>query len=242
MHAKYSPSSLHRIFECPQSYHDSLEFEDKSSRAAQEGTAAHALFELMWKDGPNDKIIGEKIEGIKVNKDMFHYIHDFYKYIDEYRQTPGNFIWVEKRVHIKKFPDIWGTADVIIYTPSTYKLRVIDLKYGKGVKVAARDNLQLSAYAMGAIDFLAPNHIGITYTTIYQPRMDNIDSWCYFDTDIPQLEKLFTEKLTDINDHPFYTPGTDACMFCPAKKYCVPRQQFDKDKVLEGFTIKEQQL
>ena len=69
---------------------------------------------------------------------------------------------------------IWDWRCVIIGDDT---LHVIDLKYGKGVKVDAVGNTQARLYAAGALDTF-----GLLYgfdkirVHIYQPRIDNIST------------------------------------------------------------------
>ncbi len=73
-------------------------------------------------------------------------------------------------------PDGFGTADVVILSKHT--IRVIDLKFGKGVPVSAIDNTQLRLYALGAYSKFKeeyPDIKEVSYT-IHQPRLDSIST------------------------------------------------------------------
>ena len=57
-------------------------------------------------------------------------------------------------------------------------LHIVDLKYGKGVKVYAQDNSQAQLYAVGVVnDFGYAFDFDQVQITIVQPRLDHIDEW-----------------------------------------------------------------
>ena len=64
---------------------------------------------------------------------------------------------------------MYGTADFIGYFRRRQELHVVDLKYGKGVFVNARDNPQLRYYALGAALRLA-EPVATIVSTVVQPR------------------------------------------------------------------------
>lgn len=71
-----------------------------------------------------------------------------------------------------------GTADAVI--PSVDELIIVDLKYGRGVKVDAKDNEQLQLYALAALeafDFAGP--FQRVRLVIVQPRLGHLDEWVY---------------------------------------------------------------
>ena len=84
---------------------------------------------------------------------------------------------LEDRIDLTTYiPEGFGSNDVVIISGST--LRVIDLKFGKGVRVSAEDNPQLKLYAIGALE----KH-GILYDieevslTIHQPRLNSVSNF-----------------------------------------------------------------
>ena len=62
---------------------------------------------------------------------------------------------------------MFGTADFVGYFRRRQELHVVDLKYGKGVFVNARDNPQLRYYALGAA-LVSP--VATIVSTVVQPR------------------------------------------------------------------------
>ena len=137
----------------------------------------------------------------------------------------------EQRVDFSDWvPDGFGTADVIVLSP--HKVRVIDLKFGKGVPVSAKDNSQLRLYALGAYSKFQEEfpHIKEVEYTIHQPRLDSISS------DSTSLEKLldwakyFVKKKAQtawVGTGDFI-PG-EHCQFCRAKATCRARADYNND-------------
>jgi len=187
---------------------------DKGSEFADEGTAAHFLASECL-EGEHDAkfFLGRWIQVVKGTTDWtdngnsgaFHADADMcrevQKYIDAVREAAqGGELHVEQRLPIfgGVIPDQFGTSDTVIIFPK--KLKIRDLKYGRGVQVYAstprydfepqedgstklvevgRDgNEQLMLYALGALDeFDLLGEIEEVEMTIDQPRLNHSDSW-----------------------------------------------------------------
>ena len=62
-------------------------------------------------------------------------------------------VFVEQKVDCSRFvPDCSGTCDALIISDGI--LHIVDLKYGRGVKVDAEGNDQLRIYALGTLEML----------------------------------------------------------------------------------------
>ena len=108
----------------------------------------------------------------------------------------------------------------------------VDLKYGAGVKVAAKDNLQLVSYGVSLL-----RHVELLYELqpdikvtmrICQPRHHDKDD-AVWETTIADLESHaaflversnFIEKGEGLT----FAPSKDACMFCDCKGFCEAAQ------------------
>lgn len=116
--------------------------EGRSSIYAVEGSAAHWVAELALKNkvSPHTyigRVYSEDGYDIEVTREMCDFIQE---YIDYVHSIPGELIGVEVKVNLSELmgvKDQFGTSDIIKYDPQTRTLHVIDLKYGKGVKVFA---------------------------------------------------------------------------------------------------------
>jgi hypothetical protein len=82
----------------------------------------------------------------------------------------------EQRVDFSDWvPDGFGTADVVILSKNT--IHVIDLKFGKGIPVDAKDNSQMRLYGLGAFNELSDLYdIKRVRMTVLQPRLANYSS------------------------------------------------------------------
>lgn len=163
-HAKLSPSAADRWMTCPGSVPLSAGIENKSSAFADEGTRAHkAAEELLLIGAPQDPISVEMMEHVLVYVEHVEDLGD---------EDPDAEIEIEKRVAIND--QVWGTADALIWHPSTKTLYCRDLKYGAGVAVEVHGNLQLKIYALAAL--LTSGYKADTVDVgIVQPRCPHSD-------------------------------------------------------------------
>lgn len=181
-HAILSPSSAGRWIPCPASVALTRDAEDESSEFADEGTAAHELAAMALTAG-NDaaaylgRIIKVEDTGreFEVTPDMAGFVQ---VYLDIVRGIPGE-LMVEQRLPITPItgePDAFGTSDAVILAGD--ELVIVDLKYGRGVKVEAEDNEQLGIYALAALleyEFLGD--FKRARMMIVQPRLGHVSEW-----------------------------------------------------------------
>lgn len=238
-HAKFSPSSAERVVSCPASFRLSENLPDSVSWEAVEGTIAHAIHEFGLERGfPIDKFEAMEPQAFmsnadlspaewavippnwRVSREMLDYVQ---RSIDFCREVPGRF-YVEQRVNISAYTPItdqFGTCDFACITRDGL-LRIVDLKYGKGVKVDAKQNKQLALYALGFIE----EHdwaygFGRVQICVSQPRLNHFDVW---ETTADELRALGAEMRERFTlalqpDAPF-GPAEKACQFCKAKPKC----------------------
>lgn len=93
------------------------------------------------------------------------------------KADPASLLLVEAELKLSEYiPEGFGSSDAVVIGAG--KLRVFDLKYGKGVKVDATHNTQMLCYALGA--YCGPAELFDTpkiVMTICQPRLDHISRW-----------------------------------------------------------------
>ena len=100
-----------------------------------------------------DGVWEENIKGEFYNQSMHDYCEQYATFVKEQlsesrSHTPNAELFVEQRLNISDYaPESFGTGDAAIVANTV--LKVIDLKYGKGVEVSAIDNPQLKVYALG---------------------------------------------------------------------------------------------
>jgi len=212
-HSIYGPSSAHRWLRCPGSIKaEEAMPEEKESPYAAEGSAAHKLAEICLDLGTNaDEHIHDTIQvddehTWDVDKEMADYVQE---YVDYVRNIGGHQEYEQEVSYDDCVPGGFGTADAIVTKDET--LFVIDLKYGKGVKVDAPENPQGMLYALGALSerdtFQSFDKVMIV---IHQPRLNHVSEWettpedlysfgahagvCALKTNTPNPERIPGEK------------------------------------------------
>lgn len=232
-HAILSPSGASRWLVCTKSARLEATFPDRAGAAADEGTLAHALGELITRY--RLKKIGKRLyerELAEIESNP-QYDHAMQEHADNYSvfvleklsearaHTKDAQIFLEQRLNLTDYvPEGFGTGDAIII--ADHVLDLIDLKYGKGVAVNVQNNRQLMLYALGALrEFDMLYDISTVRMTIYQPRMDNISTW---ELPVQDLRSWGEETLRPLAALAFkgegeYTPG-DHCRFCRARAVC----------------------
>lgn len=208
---------------------------DKSSKFADEGTAAHELAAWALEAG-NDaaayigRIIDVDGNEFEVDEDMAAYVQI---YLDTVRQyADGNELMIEQRVEFSDVvgvPESFGTSDAVILTADGEEIQVHDLKYGRGVKVDADENEQLMLYALGALnEFGMVGDFKRVRMVIHQPRLAHVSEW---DCTVEDLQafgqrangaaaKCIEIVDTQIHGPEDFAPGEKQCRFCKAKATC----------------------
>lgn len=196
-HARVSPSGAHKAIHCPGSVTlESLVAPSASSDAANEGTAAHEVASWCLLNDANAEVLTGKVVDIAAKNEAGRFLpmgsatsstrwevtpemaDAVQTYLDFVRSkvSEGCELAVEQRVDISHVhPDCWGTGDAIIYHPVKRHVWVIDLKYGRGVVVEARDNPQLLLYAAGAVRRFDNRGVDLVSMAIVQPRAAHQD-------------------------------------------------------------------
>lgn len=221
IHAKLSASGSAKWLNCPGSIALESEIPNESSSYAEEGTTAHALGELKINLALSNITRNKYSRDVKklgdIPPEMEEYMEGYKDFvIENYNKALANsssaVIAVELRLDFSDYvPDGFGTGDVVIVSGNA--LCIIDLKYGKGVKVNAEENPQLRLYGLGAYfeyDYLYDIDT-VTYM-IYQPRLDNVS---VFSEDVSELLK-WGEEI--VKPHAVIALSEDAP--CVAGEYC----------------------
>jgi len=190
-HALLSASSAYRWLVCTPSakLEDEFSEDEEDSIYALEGTYAHELAEVEIGYAADlmklEDYVARKNELRKSDFYSEEMVEEVAKYeahvLDVWKEAKkaDRFaaLLLEDRIDLTTFvPEGFGRNDVVIISGSA--LRVIDLKFGKGVRVSAEENPQLKLYAIGALE----KH-GILYDieevtlTIHQPRLNSVSNF-----------------------------------------------------------------
>lgn len=228
-HSRLAPSAAKRWVNCTASIAYCQENadripEDSSSSYADEGTIAHDWAANIL-NGLND--ISE------VPEDMRPHVAG---YVDlaERLTTDKDKVFVESRVPLFYKPEDAGTVDFALV--SDERVYILDLKYGQGVIVDAKENMQLATYALSLIRHLEDlydfNDETLVTMTIFQPRTyegSPTKIWAVSLKDLRDFGRGILEAAIDIDednrDVLKFAPSDEVCQFCPAKGFCKARQE-----------------
>lgn len=245
-HARLSASSAFRWINCP----GSVALSDQcpapaSSSYADEGTLAHAIGELKL------RYVNDEISKRQLNAKMKPLLQSEY-YCGEMEEATGYYadaviealeaagedaeLMIEQQFSLDRWvPEGFGTSDAVVIGGGV--IQVIDLKYGKGIKVDARNNPQLRLYGLGAANlFDSLYDFDTVRMTIIQPRLDHIST-----EELP-LSELLAWAEDDVKpraqmamDGTDYTAVGDWCRFCPAKAVCRKRAEYNLSIAKDDF-------
>lgn len=239
-HARLSASSAKRWMSCPPSVRLEEQFPDSGSEYAAEGTLAHNLAEIILRYNNGEiskKAFSTRFNKIKAdpmyNREMQDYIEDYTQRVWEIANEvkaacPDARVLFEQRLDVSEYvPDGFGTGDVVIVADDM--VNIIDLKYGKGVGVSAKDNPQLRLYGLGAyLEHSMLYDIRRIQMTIIQPRLENVS-----------VEELTAEELLDWAEREVRPKAAQAyagegefkvgdhCRFCKARVTCRARADYN---------------
>lgn len=237
-HAILSASAAHRWLNCTPSARLEEPLPDTSSVYAEEGTLAHKLAELELKKSLKqisaakyNKLFDEIKWNSQFTGEMADCAIAYADYVverlnDAKARNAEPIIITEQRLNFSKWvPEGFGTGDCIIIAEAL--LEIIDFKYGKGVEVAAEDNVQMMLYALGAIE-----EYGFLYDidrvrmTIFQPRIDNISS---FEVKAKELLDWAENELKTKAELAWEGKGDTKpgawCRFCKVRARCKARAE-----------------
>jgi hypothetical protein len=156
-------------------------------------------------------------------------------YVDVVRYLGGEQMYEERVDFSEWVPDGFGTSDAIVLNET--KMSVVDLKYGKGHRVEAQDNVQGILYALGA--YAAYGYLYDIQTVeiiIVQPRLDHISVWELSIEDLLKKGEWISQRAEMTQDPQAQrVPGEAQCQWCKAKAHCGALQKFTHDVIATDF-------
>ena len=254
-HALLSPSSAHRWAHCPGSIVLEQGYEDKGSSFAAEGTAAHELAArclLTQKDAAVH--IGEAIEAdgqtFTVDFEMAENVQTYLDYV----RALGGVLKIEQALPLQELTGedgAHGTADAVVMLED--ELIIVDLKYGRGVKVEARGNEQLGIYAAAAHGHYGPlADFQRVRLVIVQPRLNHISEHDYTIGELntfaeririraARARECLAKKPQEITAEELGA-GEKSCRFCKAKADCPAAAALVFNAVADAFVDETQPI
>ena len=244
-HAILSPSSSERWLNCTPSARLAAEAGSKTSEYAEEGTTAHELAEYAlksWIYGTfypecDDLPVPQEIASNKYySEEMKEAILRYVDFVtgEFYEMQKGPFggsvaTYLEEKLDISGYaPESFGSADVSLV--SEQMLHIIDLKYGKGVKVPA-ESPQFKMYALGALAKFSGSKVKRVRMSVAQPRLKHFET---IEVDVKDLLDWAEKELRPKAKLAYEGKGEQVvgswCQFCPVKATCrAQKNEITKD-------------
>lgn len=238
-HALLSPSGSSRWMKCPPSarLEEELSVGKKAETSvfAEEGTLAHEMSEVMLRNLLgiySDREHAAEIKKIKAHKlftsEMPEQVSKYVDYVwGEYAASEsdpngtGAELFIEQKTDLREWvPESFGSCDSVIIADG--KMKVIDLKYGKGLQVEAEENSQLMLYGLGALHLNELSYdIDQVELTIHQPRLNHVSTWVI---SAEALREWGTDVVAKKAKLAFAGKGKfcsgDHCRWCKAAPVC----------------------
>lgn len=210
--------------------------QEKSSEYAMEGTLAHDHGERWLRTGKRpDSNDWEMMDAVEVYVD----------FVTQLAAEKGAKLFVEQKFRLTEVEQeipMFGTADAIVWNPTTRVLHVIDYKHGIGVPVYPYENSQLLYYALGAWYSLKRPIVGTLRLTIVQPRSmhkgkdsPGVQTWEPEDGygTLLHFESELMNAVERVSRDPWLYKAGPQCQFCPVAGSC----EAHRDYALEGIDM-----
>ena len=242
-HAILSASSAYRWLHCTPSIRISEGILERESAFASEGTDAHEHAEKwirMLLEGKSDEVIIKTLfnEGEEELRDNVKlYVDYVFSQYNRLKQIDNDALLMPEVVvsYDNVAKEGFGTSDCVIVGGN--EIIIVDLKYGKGVRVDAINNPQLRLYGIGTLNKFMPLYEGIKTITmvIVQPRLDHLSEE---EMTVEDLYAWGNNVVKPLAEQAYKGTGEFAegkwCGFCKAKG-CCPLQAKKNLSLLEDM-------
>lgn len=269
-HAILSPSGANMWFDCPGSLWLGKDEPDKSSSYAAEGTTAHALAEYCFKfNKPAKNLLGMRtvVNHINVDEEMSDAIQGYVDTVNGIKASMSDIqvFDIEQKLDFTDLLDLsaninvmntdyqvekaFGTADVVLLGDG--ELQIHDLKYGKGVRVSAKNNRQLLIYALAAYhNYSLCCEINTISVHIHQPRLNHYSEFRVTPDELLEFGHELKKKagvayniyLNGPQSDADFCAGESQCRFCKAAGKCDALANQVAEKVGSDFTNLDEEI
>ena len=241
-HAILSASGSHRWLECTPSAMLEARVQDMGSPYAAEGSLAHEIAAAFLEGEQLCHIIYEDPAYSPAMLDHADAYRDFVQeQLAEARKVdPVATLLVERRLDFSDYvPEGFGTGDAVIVSDGM--LRVIDYKYGQGVKVEAHGNSQMRLYALGALsEFGCLYNVEKVSTTIFQPRLGWIDTEILTTDELLEWGQTVKEIAAVAAKGEGDRKAGAHCKFCKVADRCPVLAAYQLETVAKAFDEPEE--
>jgi hypothetical protein len=216
-HATLGASASFTWMNCPGAIRVAAGVPEAKTEEAQEGTNAHAQAEhvLKGKDpakGPHPDLMADLVP--------------YFSLIDSLVGL-NSIVKIEETVQFDEWvPGGFGTADAIIIDEDQRMLTIVDLKFGKGIRVDAQDNSQLRLYGLGCLQkYQFLYGIETIRMIVCQPRLDHEDEETLSVDDLLAWgdNVVRPKALATLEPDAPVVPGLVQCQWCRARFVCRKR-------------------
>lgn len=242
-HSEFSPSSAARYLACPPSLRLGERYPDTSSIHAAEGSEAHEYGEYFIRRELGEQAADPSEHLTMVSQEMIEHAEAYRDFVLEQfaearRSCPDARLFVELPVSFNRWVDGGrGTSDAVIIADGV--LIVVDLKYGKGVRVDAKGNPQLKLYALGVLQMFGELYeVRTIRTAVFQPRLSNVS-----------IDEITADELLDWAEN-ILKPGAKTalagegdycagewCRWCRARHVCRARAEANLHEARHDFAL-----
>ncbi|ENL9791321.1 DUF2800 domain-containing protein [Listeria monocytogenes] len=255
IHAKLSASGSSRWLNCTPSIALEAKFPEQKNGGvfAQEGTLAHSFAELLLQKF-NDEVTkagyARKLNRLKKNSlydaSMIDHVEVYTtivieKFQEAHAADKNAVLSIEQQLDYSEYArGGFGTGDAVIVGNGV--VEIIDLKYGKGVPVSAKENSQLMLYGLGAYNaFELDYDLHTVRMTIVQPRLDDVTEFEMEVSDLLDWAENVVKPAALLADagKGELNPGT-WCKFCRARSICKARAE--ANLALTSYDFKDPRL
>ncbi|MCQ55217.1 DUF2800 domain-containing protein [Listeria monocytogenes] len=255
IHAKLSASGSSRWLNCTPSIALEAKFPEQKNGGvfAQEGTLAHSFAELLLQKFNGDVAKAEyarKLNRLKKNSlydaSMIDHVEVYTtivieKFQEAHAADKNAVLSIEQQLDYSEYArGGFGTGDAVIVGNGV--VEIIDLKYGKGVPVSAKENSQLMLYGLGAYNaFELDYDLHTVRMTIVQPRLDDVTEFEMEVSDLLDWAENVVKPAALLADagKGELNPGP-WCKFCRARSICKARAE--ANLALTSYDFKDPRL